>query len=97
MSLSARAGGGGGPGLAGRLSPGSPVGVACWLSRREAPGAAGPGPGPGGARGPTADPTGGGLAARSGPAGKGAAAGDRWRKPEGDRARRAPFRPGELF
>lgn len=95
MSLSARAGGGGGPGLAGRLSPSSPAGVACWLSGREAPGAAGPGLG--GARSPAADPTGGCLAACSGPAGKGAAAGDRRREPEGDRARRAPYCPGELF
>ena len=47
MSLSARAGGGGGPGLAGRLSPSGPTGAALWLSGREAP------RGPGlGARGP---------------------------------------------
>lgn len=53
MSLSARAGGGGGPGLAGRLSPGGPADGACWLSGREAPGAggrAGPRGGPDGGR-----------------------------------------------
>lgn len=40
---------------------------------------------------------GGCLTVETGPAGEGAAAGDRRREPEGDRERRAPVCPGELF
>lgn len=82
MSLSARAGGGGGPGL-----PGRPDGVARRLSGREAP------RGPGwGARGPRRSPPGGGGRPRRERGGGGPAGGSR-----GGRAGRAPFRPGELF
>lgn len=97
MSLNVRAGGGGGLGLSGRLFE-NPAGVVGWLPEREAPrrrGAQGRG-----ARGTplqTLRRAGGGLTARTGPAGKGAAADNRRREPEGDRARRAPFCSGELF
>lgn len=83
MSLSARAGGGGGQGLAGRLSPG---GAARWLSGREAPRGRGLG-----ARAPAADPAAGGGPSRCPDRPRGERGGG------GDRARRAPVCPGELF
>lgn len=86
MSLNARAGGGGGQGLAVRLSS-YPIGVVGWLPGREAPRGRG-------ARGSPLQPCGGrggdGLAAEIGSAGEGAAAGDRRREPEGT-ARGEPF------
>lgn len=87
MSLNARAGGGGGQGLAVRLSS-YPIGVVGWLPGREAPRGRG-------AQGSPLQPCGGrgggdGLAAEIGSAGEGAAAGDRRREPEGT-ARGEPF------
>lgn len=97
MSLNARAGG-----AAGRASlvgsPNNPPASQAGSPGGKRLGAAGPRVG--GRWGPRCRPCGGrggGLTARTGPAVKGAAAGDCRREPEGDRKRRAIIRPGELF
>lgn len=94
MSLNARAGGAAGRAL--------PVGSLNYppASQAGSPGGKRHGAQGWGTRGPSLHNlrwAGGGLTDGTGLAGEGAAAGDRRREPEGDRERRAPFCPGELF